>query len=62
MKILAISGSLRVSSSNTAILRSIAKLTPSNIQISIDEVIDPLTKRSLISLLDNLVKSNDECN
>jgi chromate reductase, NAD(P)H dehydrogenase (quinone) len=37
MKILAISGSLRVSSSNTAILRSIAKLAPSNVQISIYE-------------------------
>jgi chromate reductase, NAD(P)H dehydrogenase (quinone) len=35
MKILAISGSLRVTSSNTAILRSIAKLAPSNIQFSI---------------------------
>jgi chromate reductase, NAD(P)H dehydrogenase (quinone) len=35
VKILAISGSLRVSSSNTAILRSIAKLAPSNIQLSI---------------------------
>jgi chromate reductase, NAD(P)H dehydrogenase (quinone) len=35
MKILAISGSLRVSSSNTAILRSIVKLAPSNIQLSI---------------------------
>jgi chromate reductase, NAD(P)H dehydrogenase (quinone) len=35
MKILAISGSLRVISSNTAILRSIAKLAPSNIQFSI---------------------------
>jgi chromate reductase, NAD(P)H dehydrogenase (quinone) len=37
MKILTISGSLRVSSSNTAILRSIAKLAPSNVQISIYE-------------------------
>jgi chromate reductase, NAD(P)H dehydrogenase (quinone) len=37
MKILAISGSLRVSSSNMAILRSIAKLAPSNIQLSIYE-------------------------
>jgi chromate reductase, NAD(P)H dehydrogenase (quinone) len=35
MKILGISGSLRVSSSNTAILRSIARLAPSNIQLSI---------------------------
>jgi chromate reductase, NAD(P)H dehydrogenase (quinone) len=35
MKILGISGSLRVSSSNTAILRSIAKLVPSNVQLSI---------------------------
>jgi chromate reductase, NAD(P)H dehydrogenase (quinone) len=37
VKILAISGSLRVSSSNTAILRSIAKLAPINIQLSIYE-------------------------
>jgi chromate reductase, NAD(P)H dehydrogenase (quinone) len=35
MKMLAISGSLRASSSNTAILRSIAKLVTTNIQLSI---------------------------
>jgi chromate reductase, NAD(P)H dehydrogenase (quinone) len=37
MKILGISGSLRVSSSNTTILRSIAKLVPSNVRFSIYE-------------------------
>jgi chromate reductase, NAD(P)H dehydrogenase (quinone) len=37
MKILAISGSLRVTSSNTAILRAMVKLAPSNIQLSIYE-------------------------
>ncbi len=35
MKILAISGSLRVSSANTAILRAMVELAPSNLQISI---------------------------
>lgn len=43
IKILAISGSLRASSSNTNILRAIAKLAPDNISVSIYEQLGALS-------------------